>query len=373
VLGNWTMVLQQQGRFQEAVDVAEKLLSEEPNLHEVRFNRGVVLLTRGEFREGWRDYEARKHLRDFRPSRMPWPHWDGSPLDGKTIYVCGEQGLGDQIMFASCLPDVISRAQRCVIACTPKLEKLFKRSFPAADVVVSGKAGAGGKTSPVPEGIDYQVAMGSLPGSFRTSDAAFPRHSGYLRAEPSRVEYWAERLNGLGSGLKVGISWRGGLSSTRRSLRSIALDEWLPILRRTGAHYISLQYTDCGEEIKAVQTKHGIVVHHWQEAIDDYDETAALVSSLDLVITVQTALAHLAGALGKTAWVMIAAVPEWRYMASGDTMPWYPALCLFRQDAPGDWARVIDTVADRLGELLTPHRRIPLNEGEAIAGGTPPR
>ena len=127
--------------------------------------------------------------------------------------------------------------------------------------------------------------------------------------------------------------------------------DWLPLLQRADCHFVSLQYGACRAEVEAPLQAAGVRVHHWQEAIDDYDETAALVSALDLVISVQTALVHLAGALGKPVWVMVPAVPEWRYLQSGETMPWYPSVRLFRQARADDWEPVIDSVATELARL----------------------
>ena len=352
VLCNWTMVLQQRGRFQEALDLSDRLLAANPHLHEVRLNRGLILLTRGEFWRGWPDYEARKRLPDFPKRVLPWPEWDGSSLADKTIFVYGEQGLGDEIMFGSCLPDVIRAAKGCVVECNPKLKALFSRSFPQARVIGTKQIGAGDSGYPSLDEIDFQAALGSLPLYLRREWGSFPIHDGYLKAAPARIAYWKQRLDGLGGKARIGISWRGGAPSTRRARRSIALELWRPILSCDSASFVSLQHDGRVEEIEMVRKTHNVMLHHWQNALDDYDETAALVCALDLVVTVQTAVAHLAGALGKTAWVMISAVPEWRYMETGESMPWYPSVRLFRQETAGDWSTVVQTVARNLGQVL---------------------
>lgn len=353
---NWTMVLQQQGRFDEALELSDRLLASNPGLHEVRLNRGLILLTCGKFPDGWRDYEARRHMRDFPKRNLPWKEWQGESLEGRTIYLYGEQGLGDEIMFASCLPDAMCHAERCIVECSPKLEILFKRSFPGAHVVGSTGDGVRAIDDNLYGQIDYQAPLGSLPKHFRRSALDFPQHDGYLRADPVRVAFWKNRLDGLGGGPRIGISWRGGVSSTRSTLRSLTLEQLRPILSCDGATFVSLQYNERGNEIAALRETCGLHVHHWQEAIDNYDDTAALVCALDLVVTVQTAVAHLAGALGRTTWVMIAAVPEWRYMRDGDTMPWYPSVRLIRQRTMGEWNTVIGAVAERLRQFIRQHR-----------------
>ena len=341
-LCNWTMVLQQRGRFDEALGVCDKLLSIDPSLHEARVNRALILLTQGDFVRGWRDYEARKKAWSTTFSEgPPCAEWDGSDLSGKTIYVQAEQGIGDEIMFASCLPELIEQAQACTVECTPKLEGLFRMSFPRARVV---RKNAWGDVQPMP---DYKVAIGSLPGFCRKTLTHFPWHRGYLRAEPDRVVHWRERLAALPGTKKIGISWRGGFRSTRRAQRSIPLRKWLPVLSLSDIDFVSLQYGECRDDLAELGAM-GVRIEHWQDAIDDYAETAALVSALDMVVSVQTAVVHLAGALGKPVWALISAVPEWRYGRAGQEMPWYPSVRLIRQSESEEWDTVLVELATAL-------------------------
>jgi ADP-heptose:LPS heptosyltransferase len=251
-------------------------------------------------------------------------------------------------MFASCLPDAIERAGVCLVECEPRLVELFTRSFPQARVFPYR-----GKRDPqwaecghIP---DYQIHLGSLPGLFRRHATDFPQqHGAYLHADPSRIEHWREQLARLGPGRKIGISWRGGAPRTRRTLRTAALAELAPLWAQKDTVFVSLQYGDCSDELSEFVTQTGNAVTHWQQALDDYDETAALVCALDLVISVQTAVVHLAGALGKPVWVLVPAVPEWRYMAHGARMLWYPTVNLVRQTVRGDWTSVCHDVAKGL-------------------------
>jgi hypothetical protein len=204
-------------------------------------------------------------------------------------------------------------------------------------------------------GIDVAIPAGSVPRFIRRGLDDFPRHQGYLKAEPERVASWRERLNQLGPGLKVGIAWAGGVRKTRRALRSIPLERWLPILQTPAVHFASLQYTaDAGSTVAAFRAQHGVRVEHWNEAIGDYEETAALVCALDLVISVCTAVIHLGGALGRPVWVLAPYSPEWRYGFTGDTMPWYPSVKIFRQPAFGEWEPVISSAAAELRRLAGP-------------------
>jgi hypothetical protein len=266
------------------------------------------------------------------------------------LLVYGEQGLGDEIMFASCLPDVLQQDGEVIVECDPRLAPLFQRSFPSARVHGRASNEDTDWLSAV-EPIDVQIPIGSLPSLYRRSLSAFPARGGYLQAEPSRVAYWQERLSALGPGRKVGISWRGGTVSSRRDIRSIALAQWLPILQQPGVEFVSLQYTDCADELADLQVQHGVTVHHWQEAIDDYDETAALVTALDLVVSVCTSVVSLCSALGRPVWVLVPSSPGWIFMHAGDTTPWFPCASLVRQQQAGDWQVCIERMADKLGSM----------------------
>jgi hypothetical protein len=253
-------------------------------------------------------------------------------------------------MFASCLHDLAGAARHCIIECAPKLKDLFERSFPAATVYAATEERS------VPDalraqGIDFEVPIGSLPLYYRRSIDDFPPHRGYLQAAPERVAAWRAMLGALGDGLKVGLSWRGGTHDSRGPLRSIDLDGLLPILNVAGVRFVSLQYSpEAPAELDALRREHDVHVMHWPEAIADYDETAALVSALDLTITVCTAVAHLAGALGRSVWILAPHSPEWRYGAAGEGMAWYPSARVFRQQAHGEWTPVVASVAALLSE-----------------------
>lgn len=336
------------GEVEEALAGFDSMLAEAFQ-DEVRFHRSVVLLKNRRFEEGWRDYRLRWRYRGTQNRHFPFPQWAGQPCPGKTLLVYGEQGLGDEIMFASCIEDIQEQsAARVVLECNIRLEKLFRRSFPEITVIGAARAQTGLEDWAEVGPIDFQLPIGDLPAFFRPEEASFPQHRGYLKPDPERVAFWSRRLAALGAGPKIGISWRGGQGKTRREARSIPLREWLPVLAIEGAHFVSLQYTDCRDELGAVASQYGIRVHHWQEAIDDYDETAALVAALDRVVTVCTAIVHLTGALGRPAWVLAPRIPEWRYLASGETMPWYPSVWLFRQGRAEGWPAVLERVSCRL-------------------------
>jgi len=341
------------GRVPEAIASYERALAARPDFSRAAFHRALARLLLGDYGAGWEDYELRQLNRDYPKREWTYPKWDGSRLEGRALLITREQGLGDEIMFASCLPQLLDQAESCLVECDPRLVPLFRRSFPSATVF--GSTPDGSLPADIAgRAIDVTVPAGSVPRHIRRAAADFPRHAGYLKADARAVARWRERLASLGPGLKVGISWTGGVRKTRRGLRSIALERLLPILQTPGTAFVSLQYTaDAADAVSALRGRHPVPLEHWRDAIEDYDETAALASALDLIVSVCTAVVHLGGALGRPVWVMSPYSPEWRYGFSGDTMPWYSSVRIFRQPAFDAWDPVISSVASELARLAS--------------------
>lgn len=353
-LCNYTMVLAHRGEPGRAIELCDRLLERHPEMDEARLNRALALLKIGRFAEGWKDYEARKSVRcNYVPRSFPWPEWRGEPLAGKTIAIYGEQGLGDEIMFASCFADMLGRAGHCIVECEPRLETLFRRSFPAATIVCGAQSRKPPAWLPQVGQVDVQVAAGSLPLYLRGAPESFPQHAGYLVPDPDRSRRWRGRLDALGPGTKIGVSWRGGLQSTRRDLRSMDLATMAALFDAGHAHFVDLQYGDTGEERAQLESLRGAVLHSWPGTASDLEELAALVSELDLVVSVCTAVMHFAGALGKEVWVLVPTVPEWRYQQEGDRIPWYPTARMIRQRPGESWASVMERVSGQLERRLS--------------------
>ena len=336
------------GRTDEAMQAYACALAQDGSYAPARYHRALLHLARGEFALGWPGYELRRtdprsalHAGGEPPGP---PYWEGSDLAGRSLLVRREQGLGDEIMFACLLPPLAAVAARVLLECDPRLRALFARSFPQVEVLGERLGDAAGRA-------ELQAGAGSLARLFRRQLADFPAHAGYLRADPRAVESWRRRLSSLGDGLKIGLSWTGGTARTRQALRSIPLPEWQPLLATPGARFVSLQHTpEASRELEGLRARHGIDLAHWPEAIVDTDQTAALVSALDLVVSVCTSVVHLAGALGRPVWVLVPSVPEWRYGLAGASMPWYPTARLFRQAAGADWKPALAAVAAALRE-----------------------
>jgi tetratricopeptide (TPR) repeat protein len=348
VHNNRGITLQYMGQIDEAIPCYEKAYVLNNGNKKTLFYKSLAYLTKGDFARGWHYYQYRTFPHKARNVATRYENCDLDSVKPDRMLVRSEQGLGDEIMFASCLPDVLSRTGKCYIECDDKLVDLFRNSFPDAVILSGTELARSCAENRGPLEVDCQMAIGDLPQYFRNSLEEFPYHSGYLKADQERIGYWRERLAGIGEGKKIGLSWTGGTVSTHRRRRSIALEKLLPILEMEKVQFISLQYTECREEIDALEKEYGVHIHHWQEAIDNYSETAALISALDLVITVQTAAAHLGGALGRETWILLNSCPEWRYMVSGECLPWYPGVRLFRQVKQGDWDDVVTRVTGEL-------------------------
>lgn len=340
------IALQELGRAAEAIEAYDRALAINPADGIARWHRSLALLLVGRFEDAWPDYEVR--LKDqARPQRsVPVPRWTEEALPSGRLLVTAEQGLGDEIMFASCIPDLVRAGAQVVLEAHPKLAPIFRRSFPAVEVR------AGTQFDPLDwaasgSGIERYIESGSLPLRLRRTRADFPEHGGYLQADAQKVCRWRARVDALG-GPAVGISWRGGTDRSRRRLRSPAFEDLQPLLASPGIHWVSLQYDARPEEIDALARMADGRLQHWQEAIDDYDETAALVAALDRTVTVCTAIVHLAGALGRPVIVMAPYAPEWRYGLGSERMSWYPSVRVLRQPARHAWAPLVARVADGL-------------------------
>jgi Flp pilus assembly protein TadD len=332
---NLGLALQDRGRLDDALAHYEKLLAAYPKVHEYRWNRGLALLCRGDFARGWDDYESRNARGTGAPARaFPYPVWNGEALADEVLLVYGEQGLGDEIMFASCVPDLLERGIRCVLECDQRLANLFRRSFPAAQVHGAARDGDRSWLARHPQ-IGRQIACGSLPRILRRDEAAFPRHAGYLRADAGRVAHWRAQLApGAEARTLIGVAWRGGGIKTRGRLRSIPLPQLAPLFALPQITWISLQ-RDGDDELAQFATG---TVRRCDDALEDTDETAALISALDCVVTADSTTAHLAAALGRPTKILLAEPADWRWMRNRATSPWYPSAVLYRQQRPGDWS-----------------------------------
>jgi len=345
------LILIELGRVKEADQLLTSLLVDAPDQQEARWAAAVLHLLHGRYDIGWTYYEARESGQDPKLRLSNVPDWNGEPIVEGALMINAEQGLGDQIMFASCLPDVLAAASECVVSCDARLQPIFERSFPGLRVIAM-HADRTPDDAELPIQVRTQTMLGSLPGRYRRGVDRFPQHAGYLRADTDAVIVWRAQLHALGPGLKVGVAWTGGTAKTRRTLRSLQLEQLLPILSAPDCRFVSLQYMDSHEEIMRLHDNHGLRVHEFPAAIADYDQTAALVSALDLTISVCTTVVHMAGALGAPVWVLTPSIPEWRYQLRGHGMSWYPSARVWRQNHDGNWKEPIEAAAHALTARL---------------------
>lgn len=344
-------------RYEESQAQFDALLALERNDFGARWYRATALLSKHQFREGWQDYEFRFASTAVEPRVVPLQRWQGQSLAGHKIVVTAEQGIGDEIMFASCLPDLIRQADHCVLECNRRLVALFQRSFPDV-TVVEWLRGPNPPWLSQHSDATYYVPVGSLPLAFRPTKESFPADSKpYLVPAPERTQSFKAKLTALGDGLRIGFAWRGGGAASRTRTRSLALDQLAPLLTLPGCSYVSLQYGNCTDEVRQVERRWGVTLNHWSEVIADLDSFAALVAALDVVVTVCSAPVHFAGALGKPALVLTPFAPEWRYVDHSGRMLWYPSVRVIQQPRLHDW----DTpIAQAIAELvaLRDHKRV---------------
>lgn len=332
------------GRFEAAMACIERVRQIEPANIGLRCFTGILDLLHERYEEGWAGYRYRFLMESNDQRLLPFPRWQGEDLTGRTVLVLAEQGLGDQVMFASCLPDLLAlRPSKVLLEAHTRVAKTLARSFPTVHVIPSGqnKQMDWYRAELAP---DFYVHIADLPYFFRRRKEDFPAHHGYLIADPERLAYWRDRLRAVDARPKVGISWRGGLQKTRQRVRSLELAQLAALIGNPQVQFVNLQYGDVTAEIARFQAETGLEVLHYPEAIADLDEFAALISALDLVITVCNTTVHYTGALGKQCWVLAPHIPEWRYGLKGDAMRWYPSVRMYRQPSQGDWADVLAEV-----------------------------
>jgi tetratricopeptide (TPR) repeat protein len=342
VHSNLGTVLQAQGKFDAAIDSHLTTLTLRPDFQEARMNLGFAQLSCGQLTEGWKNHEFRIELDKKRFPHLPF--WAGKSLAGKSILISGEQGIGDEIMFASQYAEITAQADRCVIECTRKLVPLFTRSFPKAFIVP--KLNPPHPATQVK--FDYQCAAGSLAQWLRPNIASFPQQNNFLKPDPERVAYWGTRLAELGPGPKIGFCWRSGITTGERNLHYTTLDQWGPIFTQPGVHFINLQYDECNAELDEARTKFGVPLHNFPEVdmYNDLDETAALIHALDLVISAPTAAFPLAAAQGVNTWVMSYGI-SWATLGT-DHDPWFPSVQFFIRQWNQPWNEIIKNISSQL-------------------------
>ena len=334
---NLGLVLKDQGKFDESIACLEEAVKRKPDYIDAHWDLSLALLMRGDLEAGFEEYEWRWRLAENPPRDFDKPAWNGGPLDGRTVLLHAEQGMGDSIQFARYVALVAERGGRAILECQAPLVDLFASLAGAAEIVARGDA--------LPE-FDLHAPLLSLPRIFKTGLDSIPASESYLSADPARRKKFAGSLDK--KRFNVGLVWAGKPSHRNDRNRSAGIEPFIDLLGTPGCAFHSLQVGARAGDIAATGCA-GLMRNQAPE-FGDFADTAALVSGLDLVISVDTSVCHLAGALGKPCWVVLPYTPDWRWLMAREDSPWYPSLRLFRQESFGDWPSVFARIGAALAE-----------------------
>jgi tetratricopeptide (TPR) repeat protein len=360
--GNLGVLLYEAGWFEEALEHFETAAAAQPASHVARYHLWNAQLLLGDYEQGWRNFDWWMDRSLYNARHFVQPRWRGEPMPGGTLLVYSDHGFGDAVQMARFLPEARARARsRIVVECQPQLLRLFAASN-LADAVVARRP------DPGPPDIEFDARIGlmDLPALFHTTLETLPAPSPTIHVPEPVAAIWRDRI-GEADGLRVGVRWQGNPGHPNDALRSCRLADLLPIARIPGVRLFSLQ-TDRApapaSPSEANPTGVGSYSGSFPKDLDpspkepdlidlapelsDFLDTAAAIQALDLVITVDTAVAHVAGALARPTWVLLSAVPDWRWLLGRGDSPWYPGMRLFRQTTPGRWDDVIQSVAAAL-------------------------
>jgi len=335
-------------RTEQALTACEHAIQLNPEFADAHYNRALLLLQAGDMDNGWREYEWRWKIKGsiFVHRDFHLVQWDRHLLQEERLLVYAEQGIGDEIMFASCLSKLAGHVRHVLIECDERLLGLFSRSFTDCEFIGVRQRDdrlLGNYNKPV----DYEIAAGSLPLYIRDAQSEHPLSDGYLKPDPILSQKWRERLADYDDTLKIGISWRGGARHKTQDTRSIPLEKWLPLFKNTSFTLINLQYGDHEEEINHIRQTHNVSLLDWEDFNQrrDIDDLAALISMLDIIISVDNFTVHLAGSLGTHTVTLLPYNSDWRWQLDSEKTHWYPSMRLFRQQASPGWDPVIKEVS----------------------------
>jgi Flp pilus assembly protein TadD/ADP-heptose:LPS heptosyltransferase len=341
---NLGFAFQHLGRLDEALECYSQTLALQPEHALAHANRALIWLLLGDWQRAWPEYEWRFRTKDFSHRRFAQSQWQGESLAGKTILLHAEQGLGDTIQFIRFAPMIKQQGATVILECQHTLLGLLE-AFPGIDKLVAQK-------NELPE-FDLQIPLMSIPGILKTSVDTIPANVPYLFPKAALIELWLKRLAHL-TGFKIGISWQGNPRYLQDHFRSIPLLRFAQLARIPGVRLIGLQKGVGAEQLAEVRAMMPIT-----DLSNDLDretpflDTAAVMKSLDLVITVDAVTAHLAGALGVPTWVALSHTPSWRWLLNRADSPWYPTMRLFRQAEPGNWEDVLEEMSKALQEIIS--------------------
>lgn len=334
---NLGFLLEEEGDAPSAIAAYRGAIAADPQLVEAHVNLGMQLLLTGRFAEGWDEYEWRLRYPEYASAAAGAPRWDGAALKGRTVLLDAEQGFGDAIQFLRYAPMAAERGARVVVRCAPELCGLFAGTPGIAAVVPRD-----GRPPP----FDVHCPLPSLARVFGTSLESIPARVPYVHADAAKSAAWKARLAGNAAERKVGLVWASQSKHRTAAAKSVPVEALAPLAGIAGVRYYSLQKGEAARQ--AARLPAGMRIVDLGGDLADFSDTAAVVGHLDLVISVDTAVAHLAGAMARPAWTLLKAVPDWRWLLERSDCPWYPTMRLFRQRRHGNWSEVIAQVAQAL-------------------------
>jgi len=340
-------IFEQLGCFSDALACLDATVQLQPANVDAHFNRALMLLRLGRLNDGWPDYEWRYRRANWPqayPHRLKPPRWNGQAFRGQTLLVHCEQGYGDTLQFARYLPMVKSLGGRVLFEVPEPLIKLL-RGLPGVDELIELSP-----TRITARPFDQHIPLLSLPGLFRTTLETIPAMDSFIAPDPSAVRRWKHRLGP--QGFKIGIVWAGSAWHHNDRNRSCRLTHFLPIARIPGVRLIGIQKGAAADEIKDLPPETGI--SNIGSELRDFSDTAALLQALDLIVSVDTAVVHLAGIMRKPVWVLLPFIADWRWFCHREDSPWYPSLRLFRQSHQGDWESVFNGLLRQLQRMMPP-------------------
>ncbi len=323
------------GEVAEASECFHRLRALQPDSAEATANLGIIHLLQGDLAAGWAEYESRGKVGVGDERRLLQRRWKGEPLGGERILLYAEQGLGDTLQFVRYVPLIADRGGQVVLEVQPELRGLLSGTEGAVQVMSRGEA--------LPE-FTWQCPLLSLPLALGTELNTIPARVPYVYPDPARVEAWRPRLQG--NTRRIGLAWGGNPTHHRDRLRSIPLEQLVPLMNVPGTTFYSLQFGPGSEQVKRLPPDVRFI--DLGAELKDFAEMAAMVTHLDLVISVDTSVAHLAGALGKPVWIMLNKGCDWRWFLEREDSPWYPTARLFRQTTAGGWQEVVNRIEREL-------------------------
>lgn len=319
---------------------------------EVQLNLSLIHLTQKRYDTGWEGYEKRLFTSE-KPLLFPnIPLWNREETSPQHLLVVAEQGLGDEIMFASCFPALSQEVEQVTVLCDERLANLFRCSFSSFDVIAIDRRKTNLRCLENKPGITRQIPIGSLPQRYRRSSEAFSHTAQYLFANPLSRADWFMRLKAHSEKPIIGITWRGGIDQTGRQYRTIPLQYLVSTWSHISAHFLVLQYDITSDEMAILKNSKLHMKSCFPEALENLDDTAALIDACDLIISVPTTVIHIAGAMAKPTWILVPPEADWRYGLDESTMDWYISVRIFRKKINSTWESLIQIVGNELVSFL---------------------